>query len=73
MHLYFSKHTGETRVIRNMNVSSLCFWTNATSLIYLAKVEKLDLLIEVFHMIQIPEKVYNKVVIRGKNIFYHYY
>ncbi len=40
--------------------------SNASPLIFLAKIGKIHLLEKIFEKILIPEKVYNEVVVKGK-------
>jgi predicted nucleic acid-binding protein len=42
--------------------------SNSTSLIYLAKVNKLELMRELFRQVYIPDSVYHEVVTRGKEL-----
>ena len=45
--------------------------SNATPLIYLAKIGRLNLLEEIFDAILIPNKVFSEVVVKGKEKGYH--
>ena len=42
--------------------------SNATPLVYLAKADRLDLLLSLFEEILIPEAVYEEVVSKGKQL-----
>ncbi len=45
--------------------------SNATPLIYLAKIGRLNLLEEIFDAVLIPNKVFSEVVVEGKERGYH--
>lgn len=45
--------------------------SNATPLIYLAKIGRLNILEEIFDVVLIPNKVFFEVVIKGKEKGYH--